>query len=162
MPGPAQVTVTRLRGRFRKPGVSVHGHRAIAASGCPRDEMNASFRVETDELQDVTALRVIGELDQATLPALHSKLDPLLEAGTGSLLVDLSDCEFIDSTGLTAFVTAHERLATQPGRLLGICCPDKQVRRLLELTGLDRAMDIADSRDAALTALRDGVSADRA
>jgi len=122
--------------------------------------MNASFRVETDELEDVTALRVIGELDQATLPLLQSKLDPLLDAGSGSLLVDLSDCEFIDSCGLAAFVAAHERLATQPGRLMGVCCPDNQVRRLLELTGLDRAMGIADSRDAALAALRDGVSAD--
>ena len=122
--------------------------------------MNASFRVETDELGDITAIRVIGELDQATLPQFHEKVNPVLDESSGSVLVDLSECEFVDSSGLAAFVAAHERLSGDPARGFGVCCPDSQVRRLLELTGLDRAMNVMDSRDAALEELRDGRSPD--
>jgi anti-anti-sigma factor len=121
------------------------------------------FQAEIDELGDgVVALRIIGELDQATVPALRLKLDPVVDDRGESLLLDLSACEFIDSSGLAAFVSARERVAVDGGRGFAVCCPDSQVRRLLELTGLDRAMTLTDSRDDALAALRDGVSPDPA
>ena len=121
--------------------------------------MNPTFRTQLDTADDkVVALLVFGELDQATVPELHSALDPVVDGGTASLLVDLSDCEFIDSSGLAAFVTVREKVTATPGRGFAVCCPDSQVRRLLELTGLDHAMGLAESRDEALAALRDGVS----
>jgi anti-sigma B factor antagonist len=117
------------------------------------------FRTETDRLDDdVVALSLHGELDQATVPALHAAADPLVEDGEISVLMDLSDCSFIDSSGLAAFVVIRERVTATPGRGFAICCPDSQVRRLLELTGLDRAMGLAKSRDEAIASLREGVS----
>jgi anti-anti-sigma factor len=116
--------------------------------------MHAAFRTGIDRLDDVVALRVHGELDQATVPQLHSAVDPEVENGAGSLLVDLSACEFIDSSGLAALVAVRERVTATAGRGFAVCCPDSQVRRLLELTGLDRAMGVTESRDEALTALR--------
>jgi anti-anti-sigma regulatory factor len=41
----------------------------------------------------------------------------------------------------------------QPGRFT-ICCPDPQVHRLLEITGLDRAMGVYEDRAEALAMLR--------
>lgn len=121
--------------------------------------MGPSFQAEIDELGDgVVAVRVVGELDQATLPVLRGKLDPVVADRHEALLIDLSRCEFIDSSGLAAFVAARERVTVDGGRRFAVCCPDNQVRRLLELTGLDRAMGLTDTRDAALAALRDGLS----
>jgi anti-anti-sigma factor len=121
--------------------------------------MNAAFRAEIDHLNDdIVALEVFGELDQATVPQLRSTVDPVIEAGSGSLLLDLSGCEFIDSSGLAAFVAVRERVTSTAGRGFAVCCPDSQVRRLLELTGLDRAMGLAESRDDALARLRAGDS----
>jgi anti-sigma B factor antagonist len=121
--------------------------------------MGPSFQAEIDELGDgVVALCVVGELDQATLPVLRRKLDPVVDDRHEALLIDLSRCDFIDSSGLAAFVAARERIAADGGRRFAVCCPDNQVRKLMELTGLDGALGLTDSRDNALAALRDGLS----
>ena len=77
--------------------------------------------------------------------------------GTRSFLIDLSDCTFIDSTGLSVIVHAHSKLidveaSGNDGRL-EICCPDAQIRRLLEITGIDRALGLHQTREEALSAL---------
>lgn len=115
--------------------------------------MNLPFRVETEDLDGVRVVSVVGELDQATLPDLEGPLEQAVDAG-GSVLVDLSDCSFIDSSGLGALVSTRERLLESEDRGFGICCPDAQVRRLLEVTGLDKAMGLVTTRREALEALQ--------
>jgi len=117
--------------------------------------MPVAFRAETERLDgDVSAVQVYGELDQATVPQLTRALDSVIDEGTGALLVDLTDCSFIDSSGLAALVTARERVIADDTRQFGLCCPDSQVRRLLEVTGLDEAMGVVATRDDALEVLR--------
>jgi anti-sigma B factor antagonist len=116
------------------------------------DGMTTPFRVETDSLQGLLALTVAGELDQGTAPELRGALAEALGNGPGGVLVDLSDCGFIDSTGLSLLVEAKRRLS-EDDRAFGVCCPDDDVRRLLELTGIDRAVGLFDSRDDAVAAL---------
>jgi anti-sigma B factor antagonist len=70
------------------------------------------------------------------------------------VLIDLSDCSFIDSTGLSVLVHARSRLLDDGDGQLEICCPDPQVRRLLEITGVDRAFGVHQTRDEALEALK--------
>ena len=71
------------------------------------------------------------------------------------MLVDLSDCGFIDSTGLSLLVEA-KRQPVDDDRRFGVCCPDADVRRLLELTGIDQAVGLFDTRDEAVAALSNG------
>jgi anti-sigma B factor antagonist len=116
--------------------------------------VNAPFRVDVEELDDgVRAFNLTGELDHATAPELRRPLETALEEGARSLLIDLTDCSFIDSTGLSVIVHAHGRLSNGDGGRLEICCPDAQVRRLLEITGIDRALGLHQTRDEALSAL---------
>ncbi len=116
-----------------------------------------AFEVRIVELDGgINAAEILGELDQATVPELQERLDEVIEGGNGSVLVDLSDCEFIDSSGLALLVSARERITASNGRGFGLCCPETQVSRLLEITGLDQAMGLVATRDEALAALRDG------
>jgi anti-sigma B factor antagonist len=101
------------------------------------------------------ALAVAGELDQGTAPELRGALAEALGSGTHGVLVDLSQCGFIDSTGLSLLVEAKRKLADED-RAFAVCCPDADVRRLLELTGIDRAVGLFDSRDDAVAAIRNG------
>ena len=78
--------------------------------------------------------------------------DALGEAAAAAVLVDLSDCDFIDSTGLSLLVETKRRLS-EDERRFGVCCPDADVRRLLELTGIDQAVGLFDTRDEAVAAL---------
>jgi anti-sigma B factor antagonist len=98
---------------------------------------------------------VSGELDQSTAPELRGALAPTVAEPTGSVLVDLSDCEFIDSTGLSLLVET-KRALDELQRGFAICCADVDVRRLLELTGIDQAINLFETRDEAVAALANG------
>ena len=104
-------------------------------------------------MQDgLLTVKVIGELDQSTAPILRDELSSSLADPTDPILVDLSDCDFIDSTGLSLLVETKRRLEEHQKRF-GVCCPDADVRRLLELTGIDRALGLYESRDEAVAGL---------
>ena len=64
---------------------------------------------------EANADRVVlcGDLDLATAPELERALDRL----TGEVTLDCHQLEFIDSTGLSVLMRAHNRLATENGRL---------------------------------------------
>ena len=108
-----------------------------------------------DGLQAVT---VSGELDQSTAPELRAALAGVVGDESGGVLVDLSDCAFIDSTGLSLLVETKRQLA-EDSRRFGVCCADADVRRLLELTGIDQAVGLFDTRDEAISALSAGAAA---
>jgi anti-sigma B factor antagonist len=119
--------------------------------------LNPSFRVEAESEGDLHTVKVHGELDQGTAPELRGALGSALGETTGSVLVDLSGCEFIDSTGLSLLVEAKRRLDEEQ-RAFGVCCPDAEVRRLLELTGIGEAVGLFETRDEAAAALSNGAA----
>jgi anti-sigma B factor antagonist len=118
--------------------------------------VSAPFRVEAESNASLHTVSVAGELDQSTAPELRTALAQALgeESGSG-VLVDLSDCRFIDSTGLSLLVETKRQLGDDE-RDFGVCCPDADVRRLLELTGIDQAVGLFDTRDEAVAALSNG------
>jgi anti-sigma B factor antagonist len=116
------------------------------------NDSDVPFSVRSEATDDLSMLSVVGELDQGTAPELRGVLAEALGEQRSSVLVDLSDCNFIDSTGLSVLVEAKRRL-TEEERRFGVCCPDADVRRLLELTGIDRAVGLFDTREEAVEAL---------
>jgi anti-sigma B factor antagonist len=114
------------------------------------------FKVESNGSDGLLTVNVVGELDQSTAPELRDALAPSLENPTEPVLIDLSDCDFIDSTGLSLLIEAKRRLEEQQ-KPFGVCCPDADVRRLLELTGIDQAVGLYDSRDEAIAGLANGL-----
>lgn len=96
-----------------------------------------------------------GELDLSTAPNLEGPLEATLDSDEGSVLIDLSQCEFIDSTGIALIVRAWQRLDSGAnGRALVICSQNEQVRRVLEITGLELSIPVHLTRDDALMALK--------
>jgi anti-anti-sigma factor len=123
--------------------------------GCREEPfVSAPFGVDVQDEDGVRVFNLTGELDHATAAALRDPLESAIEGGIRSLLIDLSDCTFIDSTGLSVIVHAHSRLADGDGSgQLEICCPDEQVRRLLEITGIARQLGLHPTREDAMAAL---------
>ncbi|KXK61978.1 anti-anti-sigma factor [Micromonospora rosaria] len=80
-------------------------------------------------------LRLGGELDMSTAPALTTVLDQLADAGERQLLLDLSDLLFCDSTGIAAFVRGDNRAAADGG-WLRVTGATGRVERVLRVTGL--------------------------
>jgi anti-anti-sigma factor len=115
----------------------------------------APFEVKVGDLeQGVRTISVRGELDLSTAPELEGPLEETLESGEGSVLIDLTQCEFIDSTGIALIVRAWQRLESgDNGRALVICSHNEQVRRVLEITGLELSIAVHGTRDEALAAI---------
>jgi anti-sigma B factor antagonist len=118
------------------------------------------FEVRNEALDDgVLAFAVRGELDLHTAPQLDGPLeDALSAADNASILIDLSGCEFIDSTGIALIVRAWQRLDRDAGGEgkggLAICCSNDQVERLLKITGVESSISMHGDRDSALADLR--------
>ena len=82
-----------------------------------------------------TVVQVVGEIDLATAPRLRSYLDDLIADADGAILLDLADVTYIDSTGVSAVLTADAEL-NHYGRDLRVVKASVQVRRLFELCGI--------------------------
>ena len=118
----------------------------------------APFNVEADTLEGgIWVFAVAGELDQATAPALREPLHQAVEDGASKVVIDMTSCGFIDSTGLGVIVEAWKALQARNGEAaaFAICCPEPEVRRLLQITGLDQAIAIRDTREEAIAVLED-------
>jgi anti-anti-sigma factor len=114
------------------------------------------FEVASDVVDGgVHVLAVRGELDLGTSPQFKDALDGVLGQDEVSLLVDLTECEFIDSTGVALIVEAWHRIKGREAGQMALCCPNSQVRRVLEITGLESSISMHAERDEALAELRD-------
>ena len=89
-------------------------------------------------------ISVSGELDLASSPALEEELQRVAKSGATTIVVDLAELEFMDSTGLSVLVRAHQR-AEENGRRLGLVNGSQQVQRLLTLTGVADRLTLADA-----------------
>ncbi len=90
-----------------------------------------------------------GPLDAASAPAVRERLHRALAPGV-RLVVDLSGVGFIDSAGLWALVSAFKRARAVTGDVV-LCGVSPAVRSVLELTNLDRVLDVFGDRQAALS-----------
>jgi anti-anti-sigma factor len=117
--------------------------------------MPDAFEAKTEELSGpIRRIAVIGELDLDTAPALERELGAARADGAAPVVIDLSDCEFIDSSGLALIVQSWRQLESKDGSSLALCCATDQVERLLRITGAYEAISIYDSLEDALAALR--------
>lgn len=98
-------------------------------------------------------VQIEGELDMHTATQLEPELEAALAAPETALLIDLSRCEFIDSTGIALIVRAWQELDGN-GRF-ALCGIGDQVARVLDITGLDSTIPSHPSREAALAQLGD-------
>lgn len=112
------------------------------------------FEVKSEELEDgIRTFTVRGELDMGTVPDLEQELEPVLADSGASVMLDLSECEFIDSTGIALIVRTWQRLG-QVGGQLALCSHNLQVRRLLQITGVESSIPMHEQRGEALAELR--------
>jgi anti-sigma B factor antagonist len=102
---------------------------------------------------DAPVVAVSGEVDVYSAPALKESLTGLLKSGAASVIVDLTDVAFLDSTGLGALVEA--RAATsEAGGSLPLVCNQERILKLFTITGLDGVFAIHRSVDEAVQSLR--------
>ena len=100
-----------------------------------------------------------GYITAANASELEQELKAtVLSPEYSAFLLDLSNVEFLDSSGLVALVSTF-RITKSLGKRLSICSVSPSVRIVLELTGLDKVLEIFDNRAAFERALSHPVAA---
>jgi anti-sigma B factor antagonist len=110
------------------------------------------FEVGHDGLGDAPGVAVRGEVDISVAEALEQALEVAILESAGAFVVDLSDLDFIESTGLQVLLRARGLLGRED-RALAVVCPHGPVRRVFELSGLSELFALFPSREEALAAL---------
>ena len=106
--------------------------------------VQSHFRVEVLNEGRVSVISVSGELDLASSAALEEELTRATESDAEQVVLDLRELEFMDSTGLSTLVKAHQR-AEEAGKEFGLVRGPQQVQRLLSLTGVEERLRFADT-----------------
>lgn len=101
------------------------------------------FRVRTEPNGDALVVKAFGEMDIASAKSLEKELRHAFSNGTSSVLLDLGDVSFIDAGGLSVLLAAA-RLSVANDRPLRIVRVSSTVGRVIELSGVEGALPIAD------------------
>ncbi|GAA2224939.1 STAS domain-containing protein [Streptomyces nogalater] len=115
-----------------------------------------AFKVTGVEQGQWAVLRVSGELDLMTSPVLRQRVHDAVAEGHHSLVVDLSDVFFCDSSGVGVLVAARRLIRSCQGRLR-LILPDRgaedgsHVNRVLGALGVRRLFDVHPDLDSATT-----------
>jgi anti-sigma B factor antagonist len=95
-------------------------------------------------------VEIDGDIDIATVPDLEEPVILAIRDGRRPVILDLSECAFIDSSGIRLLLRAHHGLQENNGdgggsALLAVIARD-QVARMLRLTAVDKVIPVAPSR----------------
>jgi anti-sigma B factor antagonist len=113
-------------------------------------QSSTSFAIMCRELDERTsAIDVEGELDLTTAPRLKWMLLDSIQAGRNLIVLDLTKTTFMDSTALGVLVVVNRNLEADAG--MAVACPNANVLRIFELSGMDGAFAIFPSFDEALS-----------
>lgn len=96
----------------------------------------------------IAVLKLVGKLNMVSAPQLREVISSAVLAGNPRIAVDLSDVDFMDSSGLGALVNGLKS-TRQAGGDLRIASPTEQVKLVLELTNLDRVLTAYDNAEEA-------------
>jgi anti-sigma B factor antagonist len=95
------------------------------------------FEVESkDSYTEVTGTR---RLNMVSAPRLREVIAETIAAGNNRIVINLDGTEFMDSSGLGALIGCL-KMARQAGGDLRIAAVQRQVKMVLELTGMDRVL----------------------
>ena len=101
-----------------------------------------SLEVESLLIEGEAVLRLRGELDMDSAGLFAEAARLVLAHEIPTLVLDLADLNFIDSSGLREFVVAFKRQREIGGDLV-LRGPTKQVRRVLDIVGLSEMLTMA-------------------
>ena len=110
------------------------------------------FRVR--QVDGVTIISMKGDFVVTPAPcALQEHVKAALERGERRIVLNLAELQRMDSTCLGELVASYTTCA-RIGGVLKLAAPNASVRRLLELTRLDRIFEAFDTEAEAIASLR--------
>jgi anti-sigma B factor antagonist len=99
------------------------------------------LEITQESVNDLLVLHLEGELDTYNCGQLRSTLVEHVDAGRNRIIVDMSQVQYIDSTGLGSLVGGLKRVS-EHGGVMRIVCANPQILKVFEITSLDKVFPI--------------------
>lgn len=110
------------------------------------------MNISLDKKPSATVLKLHEErLDAHNSQEFKDFIYRIFEEGSKSLVVDLSDVRFVDSSGLGALLAGHKNAGLKAGRFV-LSSVQERVQSMFELTRLHRVFEIHPNVEQALAA----------
>lgn len=112
--------------------------------------MDELVKLEVGQRGDVVVASVSGELDVSGAPALGDELAEAVPTSADGLVVDFTDLEFIDSSGIAMLFGLARHLASRRQEMRVVAPSGEPVARVLELVDFERAATVHADVDGAV------------
>jgi anti-sigma B factor antagonist len=99
------------------------------------------MQIATTPGSDRYLITVSGEVDLATSPELDTEIIAAIDSGATSVVIDLTDVSFMDSSGLGVIVRALKR-CREAENDLDLVITNERVLKVFGITGLDQVIPI--------------------
>ena len=120
------------------------------SSGQP--DAGFDFRIEEDRPREGTVVLALhGDADLHVAGELRDRLSVAIDGGASSLVLDLTEVSFVDSMALGVLVGSAKRVRADGGEMR-VVVRRPSIRRIFEVTLLDRVFPLAETREEALAA----------
>ena len=120
---------------------------ASPSADIPQFEINSGPGPE-----DVYVVHVAGEVDMSHEEELRGELRTAVAADASGIVVDLTECEFIDSSGIRALLLSREAQNAKDGtEHLAVAASSEQILRILTVMGIDRVIPVRPTVDEAVS-----------
>lgn len=104
--------------------------------------------LKADDAGETLVFGLRGSLDLATAPTVRAALMEATDDGNHNMIVDLTQLEFLDSTGLGVLIGAHRRAIERKGSFK-LVINEGPIARLLNITGLIAVFSVYHSLEEA-------------
>ena len=101
----------------------------------------------------IHVFRVAGEVDLKSSPQLREKLQAVLKEKPKGIILEMSGCNYIDSSGIATLVETLQRLKKDGGKM-AIAGAVQRVKDIFEIAHLDGIFPMFASQDEALESLK--------
>ena len=116
-----------------------------------------NLKTRSVENGDVAILDLAGRFDAYEVPQVQECLEEVVSTSSARIVVNMTDVNFVDSSGLAALVQGMKRCRQQEGDLY-VCTLQQPVQVIFELTRLDKAFEIFTEEQEAISAFMNGRS----
>lgn len=99
------------------------------------------LHLDVHRMGEHVVLSASGALDVRSAPELRQRLLALHAAGDRRLVIDLDAVDVIDEMGLGVLLGGAWRARSSDGSFSLVCSSDR-VRQILDVSGMDRAVDV--------------------
>ena len=108
------------------------------------------MEIVEEKINDVWILKPSGRIDASCSGQVKNRVLSMIDGNRNRLLLDLSEVDFIDSSGLGMLVSCLNTI-NKAGGLLKLCSFQENPKHVFEMTRLDRVFQVYEDHDEAIS-----------